>query len=50
MLLAVVELPHLPLLLLKLHAHIKSCAGGAAAVFRHRVPDDAICRLRGSPE
>ena len=33
-----------------MHAHIKSCAGGAAAVFRHRVPDDAICRLRGSPE
>ena len=42
MLLAVVELPQLPQLLLKLRVHT-SCAGAAAAVVRHRVPDDAIC-------
>ena len=45
MLLAIVELPQLPLLLfLKLHVHTKICAGAAAvSVVRHRVPDDAIC-------
>ena len=43
-LLTVVELPQLPFLhlLLKLHVHTKS-AGAAAAVVRHRVPDDEIC-------
>ena len=42
-LLAVVELPQLPLLLLlKLHVHNDRCAGAAAAV-RHHVLDDAIC-------
>ena len=42
MLLAVVKLPRLPLLLpLKLPVR-KSCVG-AAAVVRHRMPDDAIC-------
>lgn len=44
-LLAVVELPQRPLLLLKLYRH-KGCAG-AAAVVRRPVPDDAICRCRG---
>ena len=42
MLLVVVELQQLPLLLLlKLHIH-QSCAGAAAVVVRHRMPDDAI--------
>ena len=43
MLLAVVELPQLPILLLLLHEQNKSCAGVAAAVARRCVPDDAIC-------
>ena len=44
MMLAVVELPQLPLLLLlKFHVHNRSYAGAAAAVVCHRVPDDAIC-------
>ena len=43
MLLAVVELPEMPfLLLLKLRVYSKSCAGASAAAIRHRVPDDAI--------
>ena len=41
MLLAVAELPQLPILLfVKLHVHNKSGAGAAAAVFCHRV-----CRM-----
>ena len=44
MTLAVVELPQMPLLLLKLHAR-KGCVGASAtaAAVLHRVPDDAIC-------